>query len=143
MIVPDANLLLYAYDITSPFHRAARSWWESCLSGSESVGLTHPVIFAFVRIGTNTRAFEAPLSLDEASGHVSSWLDRQVTRVLQPASDHVPHVLSLLAAAGSAGANLVTDAQIAALAIAYGATVHTADRDFMRFPGLRCCYPLA
>jgi predicted nucleic acid-binding protein len=105
--------------------------------------MTHPVIFAFVRIGTNSRAFGEPMSLDEASGHVISWLDRQVTRVLVPATDHVPQVLNLLVAAGSAGANLVTDAQVAAMAIAYGATVHTADRDFMRFPGLRSSYPLA
>ena len=29
MIVPDANLLLYAYDESFPDHAAARSWWES------------------------------------------------------------------------------------------------------------------
>ncbi len=38
--------------------------------------------------------------------------------------------------------NLVTEAQIADLAQAHRAVVHTADRDFMRFPGLSCRYPL-
>jgi predicted nucleic acid-binding protein len=38
----------------------------------------------------------------------------------------------LLSKAGTAG-SLVTDAQIAALALEYGATVHTADTDFARF----------
>jgi predicted nucleic acid-binding protein len=28
MIVPDANMLIYAYDATSPRHKRARSWWE-------------------------------------------------------------------------------------------------------------------
>jgi predicted nucleic acid-binding protein len=37
---------------------------------------------------------------------------------------------------------LVTDAQIAAIAMARRAVVHTADRDFQRFPGLTCRYPL-
>ena len=142
MIVPDVNLLLYAYDDTSPFHGAARRWWEQRLSENEPVGLTHPVIFAFVRIGTNPRAYVSPMTLAQASAHVATWLSRQVTRVLQPDAAHVQQVLDLLQQASSAGGNLVTDAQVAALAIAHRATVHTADHDFARFPGLDCRFPL-
>ena len=142
MIVPDSNLLLYAYDSTSPFHERARRWWEACLSGSEIVGLTHPVIFAFVRIATNPRAFDRPLTLAQASEHVAAWLSRNVTRVQQPDNNHVDQVLGLLREIQAAGANLVTDAQVAAFALAHKATVHTADRDFLRFPGLHCAYPL-
>jgi len=142
MIVPDANLLLYAYDSTSPFHEPARRWWEQCLNGEETVGLTHPVLFAFIRIGTNARAFELPLTLSEASAIVESWTTRKCTRVLQPDDNHVERVLSLLGSAASSGGNLVTDAQIASLAQAYGGVVHTADRDFQRFPELSTCYPL-
>lgn len=142
MIVPDANLLLYANDSTSPFHEGARSWWESCLSGSEPVGLTHPVIFGFVRVGTSARAFEKPMSLLQASTRVASWLDRGITQVLEPDSQHVKRVLHLLAAAGSAGSNLVTDAQIASIVMAHRAILYTADRDFMRFPSMNCHYPL-
>ena len=49
------------------------------------------------------------------------------------------------AAAGSAArrGDLVTDAQIAALARAHRAEVHTADHDFRRFPGVSCRFPLA
>jgi toxin-antitoxin system PIN domain toxin len=142
VIVPDVNLLLYAYDDTSPHHKAARAWWEQCMSGSEPIGLTHPVIFAFVRIGTNTRAYLRPMSLAQASAHVTSWLSRHVTRVLQPDAAHIHRVLDLLKGTSSAGGNLVTDAQVAALALAYRGTVHTADRDFDRFAGLECHFPL-
>jgi len=142
VIVPDANLLLYAYDSTCPFHAQARRWWEACLSGNEPVGLTHPVIFAFVRIATSARAFAQPMTVPQVSAHVASWLSRSVTQVIEPDADHVRCVLELLAAAGSAGGNLVTDAQIAAIALAHRAVVHTADRDFMRFPALNCLYPL-
>jgi len=124
VIVPDANLLLYAYDSTSPFHAPARDWWEACRSGTESVGLTHPVVFAFIRIGTNARAFTHPMTLSEASERVNSWLERRVTQIIQPDADHVDRVLFLLSAAASAGGSLVTDAQIAALAIAYRAVVY-------------------
>ncbi len=143
MIVPDVNLLLYAYDTTSPFHEKVRQWWEALLSGRESIGLTYPVIFGFVRIGISARAFADPMTLTEASERVASWMGRQVTQVLEPDQDHVGRVLELLAVSGSAGGNLVTDAQIAAIALSHRATVHTADRDFMRFPGLTCRYPLA
>jgi hypothetical protein len=36
----------------------------------------------------------------------------------------------------------ITDAAIAAIAMEYGAVVHTNDRDFARFPGLRWVNPL-
>jgi uncharacterized protein len=142
VIVPDVNLLLYAYDSTSPFHKLSREWWEKCLTGSEPVGLTHPVVFAFVRIGTSARAFLRPMSLAEVSTHVTSWLSRRITRVLHPDPAYVENVLKLLQAASSAGGNLVTDAQVAALALAHKGTVHTADHDFERFKGLECCFPL-
>jgi uncharacterized protein len=142
VIVPDANLLLYAYDLDSPFHGRARAWWESCLGGREAVGLTHPTLFAFLRIATSARVFAAPMSLAEAAGHVEEWLATPVAQVLLPVRDHAARVVALLGAAGSAGGNLVTDAQIAELALSRRAVVHTADRDFLRFPGLRCLFPL-
>ena len=82
------------------------------------------------------------MTLAEVTGTVTSWLERRVVEILKPDTNHVAKVLTLLADAGSPGGNLVTDAQIAALAMAYRAVVHTADRDFHRFPGLDCHYPL-
>ena len=142
MIVPDANLLLYATDSTSPFHDAAREWWTGCLNGPVPVGLCHPVVFAFIRLSTHPRAFERPLSLTRVTRIVRSWSERQVTRTLYPGPQHVPNVLALLAATGSSGGNLVTDAQIAEIAIAHRAEVHTAYHDFRRFPGLEYRFPL-
>lgn len=142
MIVPDANLLLYAYDTTSPFHTRAKQWWEQCLSGVEPVGLTHPVVFAFLRIATNARAFVSPLSLAQADAIVREWLAAPAVQVLLPAPDHLQRTLHLLEQAASAGGNLVTDAQIAALADACRATIHTADGDFRRFKTVRTYYPL-
>jgi toxin-antitoxin system PIN domain toxin len=142
VIVPDVNLLLYAYDDASRFHEAASRWWAERLSGAEPIGLTHPVIFAFIRISTSPAAFRRPSSLKTAAERVAEWLERRITRILQEGSDHVQQVVALLDAAGSSGGNLVADAQIAALAMAHRAVVHTADRDFQRFPGLDCRFPL-
>lgn len=53
----------------------------------------------------------------------------------------VPGV-NLLRVTGTGGPNLVTAAQVAAIAMFHKATVHTADRDFLRFRGLQCVFPL-
>ena len=142
MIAPAANLLLYAYDSESPFWDRARRWWTECLNGTTPIRLTHPVVFAFLRISTMVRVFRNPLSLEEAAAEVAAWHSRRVVVTLLPDRDHHEAVIALLRSSGSAGGNLVSDAQIAALAMAHGATVHSADQDFRRFPGLRCKFPL-
>ena len=142
MIIPDVNLLLYTYDTDSPVHAKARAWWEALLSGSEPIGLPHVVIFGFIRVGTSARAFANPMTPREAAGHVRAWLARPVVQVLETGTQDVEPVLRSLEDLGTAG-NLVTDAQIAAAAVAHDAMVHTSDADFGRFPGLRWFNPLA
>ncbi len=132
MIIPDANLLLYAYDQTNPFHKRAKDWWEGLLRGSEEVGLCPCVLFAFIRIGTNPRAFERPLRIDEAIGFVDQWTAVNCVSVLHFTAEDVDCAMRLLHRAG-AGGNLTTDAQIAASALRFKATVDTADTDFARF----------
>jgi uncharacterized protein len=141
MILPDANLLLYAYDRESPFHREASRWWAALLSGAEPVGLCPVVVFAFLRLSTNAKVFERPMTVGEAGECISAWLERPNVRLLVAGPGHVESVCRLLAKAGTGG-NLVTDAQIAALALEYGATVHTADTDFARLAGVSWKNPL-
>lgn len=141
MIVPDINLLLYAYDSDSPFHAKASAWWRKCLSGTEPVGLPPVVAFGFARIGTNPRVFRNPMTPAEAARHVRSWVAQPVVQILETRVDHVEAVLKLLEALGTAG-NLVTDAQLAAFTIEFGAVLHTADADFLRFSGLRWFNPV-
>ncbi len=141
MIIPDINLLLYAYDADSPVHPQAAAWWRACLSGTEPVGLLPVVAFGFVRIGTNVRAFQHPLTPGEAAGHVRSWLAQPSVELLDPGPAHVERVLTLLEGLGTAG-NLVTDAQIAAAALDQDAVLHTTDADFIRFGTLRWFNPI-
>lgn len=141
MILPDVNLLLYAYDASSPFHAKAAAWWSKCLSGTEAVGLATPVLFAFVRIGTSPRAFVRPLAIETAAAHIREWLQQPVAFLLEMYPQDVDRTLSLLCQAGTGG-NLTSDAQIAALAIRHRAVVHTADPDFARFPEVTWKNPL-
>ena len=141
MIVPDLNLLIYTYDKTSPHHTAAVKWWTACLNGREAVGLPDVVVFGFMRLTTNPRVFASPMTPAEASGIIGAWMERTMVQRLVASDDHPGRVRKLLEFVGTAG-NLVTDAQIAALALQEEATVHTADGDFQRFPGVRWHNPL-
>jgi predicted nucleic acid-binding protein len=57
VIIPDINLLLYAHVSAVPEHERARAWWEALLNGSREVGIAAPVLFGFVRLATNPRAW--------------------------------------------------------------------------------------
>ena len=77
MILPDVNLILYAYDLDSPFHAAAAAWWTKCLSSAEPVGLAQVIVFAFLRLSTSPRIFANPFSVEAAIREVreeTAWL---------------------------------------------------------------------
>jgi uncharacterized protein len=141
VILPDANLLLYAYDASSPFHRTAAKWLTESLRGPESVGFCAPALFAFVRISTSIRAFTNPLTIEEAATHVADWLDQPNAHFVEMQLLDVDHALALLRSAGTGG-SLTTDAQIAAIALRLRAVVHTSDTDYARFKDLRWHNPL-
>jgi len=141
MILPDANLLLYAYDASCPFHAKASAWCQDLMERGTPVILLPAVIFGFVRISTHPKIYNDPLSVTEASAHVRSWLARKHVRLHDMLPDDVEKALVLLEAAGTAG-NLTTDAQIAAVALRLDAEVHSADLDFGRFAGVRFSNPL-
>jgi toxin-antitoxin system PIN domain toxin len=141
MIVPDVNLLLYAHIEAFGEHRKARAWWEALLNGRIEVGVAGPVLFGFVRIATNRRLLDPPMSVEAALACVQGWLARPNVRFLPPGPRHLEIAFQLLEELGAA-ANLTTDVQVAALAIEYQAEVHSNDVDFGRFPQLRWVNPL-
>jgi uncharacterized protein len=141
MTLIDANLLLYAHDSESPHHPAARVWLESALSGPEAAALAWTVILAFLRISTDPRILQKPLSMSQAAAIVSDWVGRPTVTVLAPGVGHWK-ILDRLLMEGRASGKLVMDAHLAALAVEHGATIATADRGFARFPGLKLINPL-
>ena len=141
MIMPDANLLIYAVNEDTEWHLPAKNWWEATLSGQQVVGIPWVVALAFLRITTNRRIFSSPLSPAQAIAQIDEWLSQPVARLISPGDQHWPILRNLLQEAGMAG-NLTTDAHIAALAIEQGYTVFSADNDFKRFIGLNHVNPL-
>jgi hypothetical protein len=141
MIVPDANILIYAYDERSAFFEVARDWLERSLAGSVDIGLSWQTITAFVRITTDKRAFPSPYSATEAFEIVENWVSAPAARIVLPTANHLQIFSSIAVETKVAGA-MVMDAHLAALTIEHGATLATTDRDFRKFDGLRVVNPL-
>jgi toxin-antitoxin system PIN domain toxin len=141
MILPDINLLVYAYNSDAPGHRRAKVWWEACLSESRTVGLPWVVLLGYLRLMTSRSVLADPLSAEEAIGHIRSWLERPQAQILQPGPRHLELLDNLLRDSRTSG-KLTTDAHLAALAIEHQAELHSNDGDFAQFQGLRWANPL-
>lgn len=142
MIVLDANILLYAYDADSDKHAKARAWVEDVFSDGSPVGLPWQTVSAFMRIVTNPRLTGKRFTSAEAVEIVNQWANQPNIRLLSPGDNHWSFLRQMMLD-GHVRGPLVTDAQLAALTIEYGGVLHTTDRDFSRFPGLRWMNPLA
>ena len=141
MIIPDINLLVFAHNESDVNHAAALEWWRYLLSESQTIGLPWLVIVGFIRLTTKRAVLTEPLLPSESIGLVSSWFDYPHVEIVEPGVQHLVYLSNLLQAAGRAG-DLVPDAHIAAIALEHDAEVHTHDRDFARFAGLRWRNPL-
>ena len=141
MIVPDVNLLVYAYSRSAPLHAAARKWWEATLGEGTPVGLPWAVLCGFIRVTTHPAVLDPPLKVERALEFVRSWLERPGVRILEPGPRHFEVLVGLLSGLG-VGGNLTTDAHLAAIAIEHHCELLSNDTDFGRLPGLRWRDPL-
>jgi hypothetical protein len=139
-VIVDANILLYAVDARSSFHKPVKSWLEGALSGPARVGLPWISLTAFLRIATHPRASANPLSPAEAWSHIGDWLSAEPAWIPEPTLGHA-EILESLIVGGDLRGNLIPDAHLAALALGHGVGVCSADSDFARFPQLRWVNP--
>jgi len=129
-------VLLPAVSPSLPRHEASRNALEAAIDDERPLGLTGVVVNAFLRLTTKPGLFERPLPIDEAWALVNDWLAHPGVRAVQETEEH-PRLWSGLLSGAGMGGDLTTDAWIAAIALAHGASVLTLDADFAHFPGLR------
>jgi toxin-antitoxin system PIN domain toxin len=142
MVIPDINVLIYAYDSTSPNHPRAKEWLEQLIIQEAAVGIPWVVILGFIRIMTNPRVQRNPLAIRRAVHHVRQWLAQPNVCIITPGERHADILFDFLDQIGTGG-NLTTDAHLAALAVEYKAVLATTDVDLTRFAGVRLINPLA
>ena len=137
----DVNVLLYASDAASPFSMRARAFLEECATGPEVLCVAWQTIASYLRLATHPAIFANPLSPEEAERNVESLLGLPHVRVLSEQEgfwDVYRGVTRGLAVRG----NDVPDAHLAALLRQHDVpTLHTNDRDFLKFAFLKVRNP--
>ncbi|MEO5925260.1 MAG: type II toxin-antitoxin system VapC family toxin [Bryobacteraceae bacterium] len=136
MILPDVNVLLYAFREDSRDHARYRSWLETVVSGRSAYGIAPQVMSGVVRIATHPRIFAKPSRLSDALAFANAVQDQPHCQLIHPGPRHWS-IFSDLCTQAAASGNLVQDAWLAALAVESGCDWITTDRDFARFQGLR------
>jgi toxin-antitoxin system PIN domain toxin len=141
VLIPDVNVLIYAFRADSPRHAEYRRWLDERLQSREAFGLSDLVLSGVVRVLTHPRVFAPPTPTARALEFVDA-LRQQPNVVLVNGGLRHWDIFAELCRSAAARGNLVADAFHAALAIEHGAEWITTDRDYARFTGLRWSHPL-
>jgi uncharacterized protein len=142
MILPDVNVLIYAFRRDSPYHAICKPWLDRVVMADAAFGMSPLALSAVVRITTQPRFYRQPSSTTEAFAYCNNLLNQPNCEAIGPGERHWQIFTQLCTNAGISGA-LVSDAWFAALAIEHGCTWITYDRDYARFPGLTWQEPAA
>lgn len=99
MYALDTNLLVYAHNTVSPFHKQAKAFVEQAMNtrdteGQLSICLPAQILLEFLNVITWHR-LEAPLPLTDALQIVQAYLDTGIT-ILYQQPTHLETVIDLL-----------------------------------------------
>ena len=141
MVLPDVNVLVYAYREDVEGHAAYREWLERVINGDEAYGVSELALCGFIRIVTHPKVFRAPTPLADAFAFAEQVRVQPGCIRVEPGVRHWQIFDRLCRESGARG-NLVADAYFAAMAIESGCEWVTTDRDYSRFKGLRWRHPL-
>lgn len=136
MILPDVNVLLYAFRSDAPNHSACRAWLDDVVNADSAFGMSPQVLASVVRISTHPRIYAKPSGLAAALAFTRALIDQPNCSLIQPGERHWS-IFEALCVDAAASGNLVQDAWLAALAIEAGCEWISTDRDYARFSGLR------
>jgi toxin-antitoxin system PIN domain toxin len=136
MILPDVNVLVYAFREGSEHHATYARWLNAVLS-TEELLLPDLVVTGFLRVVTSTAATQPAASATSAFAFVDAL--RQVAWIRTPHGSRVvlDHLRTLCQSDPTVRGNLIPDAYLAATALAHDARLATRDRGFARYTGLR------
>jgi toxin-antitoxin system PIN domain toxin len=140
MILPDVNVLIYAFRKDVPQHAVCRPWLTNLVESDARFGLSPLALSVVVRITTNPRVYRMPSSLEEAFGFCDNLVAQPNCQIVEPGERHWDIFERLCIETETRGAR-VSDAWFAALAIEWGCEWITLDRDYARFPGLKMQVP--
>ena len=84
MILPDVNVLIYAFRQDAPHHTVCRPWLAEVIQGDARFGLSPLALSALVRITTNPRSFRNPSSFTDAFGFCRDLMGQLHCQIVEP-----------------------------------------------------------
>jgi predicted nucleic acid-binding protein len=143
MIGVDTNILLHAFNATSPQNSIAKKTLETLLSQQEQVAFTDIVIFEFIAQATRLNAPGPSPTAKQVVAQLESWLSSPRAEVIRSKPGDFTTFTRLCAESGRTGQHIF-DAQVAAICIDNGVTEFvTGDKGFEKFTELRIRNPFA
>jgi uncharacterized protein len=142
VILPDVNVLVYAYRREAEDHDAYATWLTTLVAGRDELALADHCLTAFLRIVTNPRVFTDPAPAAEALTFVDRLRRARRGRPMTATPATWDVLAGHIAQDRGIRGNLVPDAYLAALAVSHGCRLATADRGFARFAGLEFFNPV-
>ena len=144
MFVVDTNILVYAADVESPFHRTCRDGVESWRNRSAAWFLTWPIVYEFLRVTTHPRVLRKPWTLQEGWGFIDALMASPGLTLLSATERHAEVSGATIAEMPHLAGNLLHDLHTAVLMREHGIRViYTRDADFSRFKFLEMVDPVA
>lgn len=143
MILPDVNVLVCAFRREEPRFPTYSSWLHGVVNGSDELALHDPVLAGFVRVVTNRRIVAVPAPTSLALDFVGRLLTARRARWVSAGTQTWSVLGRLVDGDRGIGGDRLPDAHLAAVALAHGCRIATADRGFARYPGLRYFDPAA
>ena len=142
MIAVDTNVLIHAHRQDSAFHPQASLVLRELAQGAAVWAIPWPCLHEFYGIVTHPNRFKPPSTLQQGLDQLQFWQVSPSLRIIGEGPQHLA-VLTDLLRKGQVTGPMVHDARIAAICLAHGVReLWTLDRDFSRFPQLRCRNPL-
>jgi toxin-antitoxin system PIN domain toxin len=142
VILPDVNILVYAYRREAEDHDAYAAWLTTLVAGQDELALADHCLTGFLRIVTNPRIFADPAPTAEARTFLDRLRGARRGRPVAATPATWDTLAGQIAQDRGIRGNLVPDAYLAALAISHGCRLATADRGFARFAGLQFFDPI-
>jgi toxin-antitoxin system PIN domain toxin len=143
VILPDVNVLVYAFRDAAPNHDRYAAWLNGIVAGDDELALHDLPLSGMVRIVTNSRIVGVPAPTRSALAFVQALAAAPRRRWLSSGPATWAAFDRLATADRGIAGNLIPDAFLASLAIAHGCRLATADRGFARFAGLDWFDPAA
>jgi len=135
MILPDVNVLIYAFRSDTARHSVCKRWLDRLVQGEAQFAVSPLALSAVARIVTNPRIFRQPSPIEDVFAFCDNLLGQPHCDAVRPGQRHWSIFTRVCLEADIRGPR-VSDAWFAALAIEHGCLWITYDRDYARFPDL-------